>query len=93
VAHSSQGRAYTVSGNNNSVPIPKLPGANNQTPTPDQDQMFTALLNWVEKGVAPDQIVITSRDNTVSYPICVYPQKTTYSGSGSSKLASSYVCK
>jgi Tannase and feruloyl esterase len=93
VAHSSQGRAYTVSGKNNTVPIPKLPGVNNQTPSPEQDQMFTVLLNWVEKGQAPGQIIITSRDNTVSYPICVYPQKTTYSGSGSSKLASSYVCQ
>jgi hypothetical protein len=93
VAHSSQGRAYTVSGNNNSVPIPKLPGVNNQTPNPEQDQMFTALLNWVEKGIAPGQIIITSRDSTVSYPICVYPQKASYSGSGSPKAASSYVCQ
>ncbi|MEN9538633.1 MAG: hypothetical protein RLZZ126_868, partial [Pseudomonadota bacterium] len=31
-AHSSQGRGYTVGGNNNSVPLPKLPGAGNQNP-------------------------------------------------------------
>lgn len=92
-AHSSQGRGYTVSGNNNTVPLPKLPGNGNQTPTPDQDQMFTALVDWVEKGTAPNDIVIASRDNTVSFPICVYPKKTTWNGTGSSKAASSYVCQ
>ena len=40
-AHSSQGRAYTVGGNNNTVPLPKLPGNANQTPTREQDQFFT----------------------------------------------------
>jgi feruloyl esterase len=52
-AHSSQGRAYTVSGQNNSVPLPKLPGNASQTPAREQDQFFTALVDWVEKGVAP----------------------------------------
>ena len=92
-AHSSQGRAYTVSGNNNAVPLPKLPGNANQTPTREQDQLFTALVDWVEKGVAPGEITITSRDNSVSYPMCVYPKKTTWNGTGPAKSASSYVCK
>ena len=52
-AHSSQGRAYTVGGKNDTVPMPKLPGNANQTPTRDQDQIFTALVDWVEKGNAP----------------------------------------
>jgi feruloyl esterase len=39
-AHSSQGRAYTVSGQNNTVPLPKLPGAGNQNPTREQDHWF-----------------------------------------------------
>jgi feruloyl esterase len=92
-AHSSQGRAFTVGGNNNTVPLPKLPGAGNQTPTREQDQMFTALTDWVEKASAPGNIVITSRDNSVSYPICVYPQKAVWNGSGSSKQAASYRCQ
>ena len=93
MAHSSQGRAYTVAGNNNSVPMPKLPGNANQTPTREQDQMFSALVDWVEKGIAPDQIVIASRDNSVSYPICVYPQQTTWKGTGSAKAAVDYECR
>ncbi len=92
-AHSSQGRAHTMGGKNNTVPLPKLPGNTNQNPTPANDQMFTALVNWVEKGIAPNEIVITSRDDSVSYPVCVYPKKTTWDGVGNSKLAASYACK
>ncbi|WP_436307110.1 MULTISPECIES: tannase/feruloyl esterase family alpha/beta hydrolase [unclassified Variovorax] len=51
-----------------------------------------ALVDWVEKGVAPDDIVISSRDNSVSYPICVYPKKTTW-GDGSAKMAANYTCQ
>src|SRR5207247_10736180 len=58
VAHSSQGRAYTVSGNNDTVPLPKLPGNANQAPSREQDQFFTALVDWVEKGTAPGDIVL-----------------------------------
>lgn len=93
MAHSSQGRAHTVSGQNNTVPMPMLPGNANQTPTRAQDQMFSALQDWVERGVAPGDMLITSRDGSVSYPVCVYPKKTTWNGTGSAKLASSYTCQ
>ena len=92
-AHSSQGRAYTVGGKNDSVPLPKLPGNANQTPTREQDQFFTALVDWVEKGAAPGEILLTSRDNSVSYPVCVYPLRTTWNGNGDAKQASSYSCR
>ena len=92
-AHSSQGRAYTVGGRNDAVPLPKLPGNANQTPTPEQDQFFTALVDWVEKGVVPGEIILTSRDNSVSFPVCVYPRMTTWNGSGPATQASSYTCK
>jgi hypothetical protein len=75
------------------VPLPKLPGNANQTPTREQDQFFSALVDWVEKGVAPGDIVLTSRDNSTSYPVCVYPKRTTWDGSGPPKLPSSYSCK
>jgi hypothetical protein len=92
-AHSSQGRAYTVGGKNDTVPLPKLPGNANQTPTREQDQFFTALVDWVEKGAAPGEIMLTSRDKSVSYPVCVYPQRTTWNGSGPATQASSYSCR
>jgi Tannase and feruloyl esterase len=93
VAHSSQGRAYTVGGKNDTVPLPKLPGNGNQNPTREQDQFFSALVDWVEKGAAPGEIVLTSRDKSVSYPICVYPLKTTWNGSGPATQASSFGCR
>jgi feruloyl esterase len=92
-AHSSQGRAYTVGGKNDTVPMPKLPGNANQTPTREQDQFFTALVDWVEKGEAPGDILLTSRDKSISYPVCVYPLKTTWNGSGPVTQASSFGCR
>jgi hypothetical protein len=92
-AHSSQGRAYTVGGKNDTVPLPKLPGNANQTPTREQDQFFTALVDWVEKDTAPGEILLTSRDNSVSYPVCVYPLRTTWNGNGDAKQASNYSCR
>ncbi len=92
-AHSSQGRAYTVGGHNDAVPLPKLPGNANQTPTREQDQFFTALVDWVEKGTAPGEIMLTSRDNSVRFPVCVYPQMTTWNGSGPATEATSYACR
>ena len=92
-AHSSQGRAYTVGGKNDTVPLPTLPGNANQTPTREQDQFFTALVDWVEKGAAPNEILLTSRDKSVSYPVCVYPLRTTWNGSGPATQASSYSCR
>lgn len=97
-AHSSQGRGFVVASDktpalNNTVPLPALPGAGNQTPTRAQDQMFSALTDWVEAGKAPGAITVSSRDASVSYPLCVYPLKTTWDGQGSAKLAASYSCR
>jgi Tannase and feruloyl esterase len=97
-AHSSQGRAWVVASatdpsRNNSVPLPALPGAANQTPSREQDQLFSALVDWVERAQAPGDITITSRDKSVSYPLCVYPKKAQWNGVGSSREASSYACK
>jgi len=93
VAHSSQGRSYTVTGKKDAVPLPKLPGNANQTPTRDKDQFFSALTDWVEKGVAPGEITLTSRDGSVSYPVCVYPQRTTWDGHGPATQSSSFSCR
>jgi hypothetical protein len=92
-AHSSQGRAFAANGQNDSVPLPKLPGNANQTPTREQDQFFTALVDWVEKGTIPGEIMLTSRDNRISYPACVYPLRTTWNGSGPVTQAASFGCR
>jgi feruloyl esterase len=55
--------------------------------------MFLALQNWVEGGTAPGRIDISSSDASVSLPMCLYPQKITYSGTGSVTAAGSYACQ
>jgi pimeloyl-ACP methyl ester carboxylesterase len=92
-AHSSQGRAYAAGGKLDAVPLPKLPGNANQTPSREQDQFFTALTDWVEKSAAPGEIMLTSRDNTVTYPVCVYPLTTTWDGQGPVTQATSFNCR
>ncbi|MFN4352801.1 MAG: tannase/feruloyl esterase family alpha/beta hydrolase [Hylemonella sp.] len=93
MAHSSQGRAWTVSNQINTVPMPMLPGNSNQNPTREQDTMFTALVDWVERGTAPESIVIQSRDKSTSYPACVYPKKISWNGTGPARDAGSYSCR
>jgi feruloyl esterase len=38
-------------------------------------------------------MLITSRDNSLSYPVCVYPKRTTWDGSGPARATASYSCK
>lgn len=92
MAHSSQGRGYTVSGRNDTVAMPALPGDNNQDPTREQDQMFSALQDWVEHGMAPGTIVLDSRDHGTTLPACVHPARPTWNGVGPGRSASSYAC-
>jgi feruloyl esterase len=66
-------------------------------PSTDQFNAFAALVEWVEKGTAPDQIVATARATTPwpgrTRPLCPYPQQARYSASGSIEEASSFVCR
>jgi hypothetical protein len=58
--------------------------------------LFNALINWVEHGVAPDSIVAYNSANpttaTVSRPICKYPDKLVFKG-GSTSVASNFFCQ
>ena len=56
-------------------------------------QEYGLLTNWVENGVAPDQVTLQSSAGSVtnSRPICVYPKKATYT-SGDPTTAASYTC-
>ena len=57
-----------------------------------RDELFNALRNWVENGVAPGRIELSSADGNVTLPICPWPQKITYRGSGPVTASSSYAC-
>lgn len=65
----------------------------NSVPLPANNQFFNALVAWVEGGTAPANVVLSSADSSVSMPVCPYPQKATYSGSGAVTAAASYSCK
>jgi hypothetical protein len=70
------------------------PAANaNSVPLPANNQLFDALVAWVENKNAPTSLVLNSANSSVSQPICPYPQKATYNGSGAITLAASYSCK
>jgi feruloyl esterase len=43
--------------------------------------------------MAPEDVLISSRDGSVSYPICVHPKKTTWSGQAPATQASQYRCQ
>ncbi|MDR0843149.1 MAG: tannase/feruloyl esterase family alpha/beta hydrolase [Acidobacteriota bacterium] len=62
---------------------------------PDQHDPVTAVINWVEKGIAPE-IMKASRivgDKTErTRPLCVYPKVARYTGQGSIDDAANFSC-
>lgn len=64
-------------------------------PTPAND-ILMALDQWVDKGVAPDSIIASKLVNgaaTATRPLCPYPRKAIYKGSGSTDDASNFICQ
>ena len=62
---------------------------------PDRHDPMTAMVNWVEKGKAPDSMVASRVvDNQVvrTRPLCPYPQVARYSGQGSIDDAANFRC-
>jgi feruloyl esterase len=76
---------------------PPLPGGAGADGVADgTSQLYDALTAWVEKGIAPRRIDISSAVTTTfpaakSRPICAYPKKAKYVG-GDVNVASSYFC-
>jgi feruloyl esterase len=63
---------------------------------PDQYDAMTAVIDWVEKDVAPDSLIASKIVNgsvTRSRPLCPYPQVARYKGQGSIDSAASFECK
>lgn len=60
-----------------------------------QESMFKALVNWVERGQAPDSILASqSLDGgaTRTRPLCPYPALAKYTGRGSTDDAANFIC-
>ena len=89
----------------------RVPGMNHCSggPTVDQFDMLTPLVNWVEKGVAPDSVVATARgagnasganaevpadwSPARTRPLCAYPKVAKYSGTGDKESAANFSCQ
>jgi len=66
-------------------------------PSTDQFNACGALVDWAEKGVAPDRIVVTARMST-PWPgrtrlLSVYPKQPRYKGSSGLEDAANFICR
>jgi feruloyl esterase len=62
---------------------------------PDSHDPVSAVVDWVEKGKAPESIVASRVVNNKvvrSRPLCPYPQVAKYSGQGSIDEAANFHC-
>ena len=62
---------------------------------PDRNDAVTAVIDWVEKGKAPDQLIaskVTNGQTVRTRPLCPYPQVARYKGSGSIDDAANFSC-
>jgi len=89
----------------------RVPGMNHCSggPATDQFDMLTPLVNWVEKGQAPDSVTASARGTgnaggvnadvpatwsaTRTRPLCAYPKVARYKGTGSIEDAASFSCQ
>jgi hypothetical protein len=62
---------------------------------PDRNDAVTAIIDWVEKGKAPDSIVasrVVNNQVVRTRPLCPYPRVARYSGKGSIDDADNFQC-
>jgi feruloyl esterase len=74
--------------------VPGMGHCQGGSATLDHFDMLSAVVDWVEKGVAPDRIIATGAAFPGrSRPLCPYPQHAQYKGSGDTNDASNFVCQ
>lgn len=76
-----------------------VPGMNHCSggPATDSFDSIQTMVDWVEKGIAPQSIAAKALPTNTDFPnrtrpLCPYPQFAKYKGSGSVEDASSFVC-
>jgi feruloyl esterase len=66
-------------------------------PSTDHYNAFDALVDWVEKGTAPERIVATAGPASPwprrTRPLCPYPKQAKHDGKGSIEDAASFRCE
>jgi hypothetical protein len=76
------------------APQPGRP-ATEELPFAGQENLFQALVNWVEHGQAPGRVLASQSlpgGATRTRPLCPYPAFAKYLGRGSTDDAASFVC-
>lgn len=74
-------------------------GTRNPLSDKPEDDLFAAMIHWVEDGVAPARVVATkyvddvpAKGIAMKRPLCAYPRKAWYKGSGDTNDASNFTC-
>jgi feruloyl esterase len=62
-------------------------------PGPDQFDLLGTIDTWVDKGTAPESMLATRTDGSLSRPLCRYPALPRYKGKGKAAEAGSFTCK
>ena len=63
-------------------------------PSLDDFDMLSAVVDWVEKGKAPDAVIATGKAFPGrSRPLCAYPKHARYTGTGDTQDASNFRCQ
>jgi hypothetical protein len=63
---------------------------------PQPQNLFNAVVDWVERGQAPETILASrtlSDGSTRTRPLCPYPDTAVWNGAGSSDDAANFVCQ
>ena len=74
--------------------VPGMGHCQGGSATLDRFDMLSAVVDWVERGTAPDRVIATGRAFPGrSRPLCPYPQHAEYMGHGDPNDANSFVCQ
>jgi feruloyl esterase len=65
-------------------------------PGPDRVDLLSAIVDWVEQGIAPERLVASKLDSAgatvMTRPLCPYPEIAVYNGEADANDASSFRC-
>ena len=60
----------------------------------DQFDLLSAIVGWVEKGIAPKSVIATGKAFPGrSRPLCAYPKHAHYKGQGTPEDATNFECR
>jgi feruloyl esterase len=74
--------------------VPGMGHCSGGTAALDRFDLLSALVDWVEKGAAPDSVTATGNAFPGrSRPLCAYPKHAHYVGRGNPDDAASFECR